>query len=225
MRYSITLEQGTDGSCLAWVHELPGCFARAATREQALSDSVQAVERFRRWLRECGEAVDEQDVVVAVVDEVESVIEADEDTEVLLAPDTEPLSQADWGMLARWLSHSREDLLRALAALPDEKLNAKAAEGERTIRELVMHIAFVELMYSTWTFDLRSRAGLTEFLGWTRTVASERIDALAERGDSSLTYAEWAGAPRPEPWTARKAARRLIWHELLHAPQIGAPSG
>jgi len=224
MRYSITLERGTDGSYLAWVHELPGCFARGATREQALSNSGQAVERFRRWLRESGEGVDEQDVVITVVDEVESVIEADEDTEVLLAPDTEPLSQADWQTIARWLSHSREDLLRALSALPDEKLNAKAGRSERTIRELVMHIAFVELMYCAWTFDLRSRAGLIEFLGWTRTVASERIDALVDQEDSSMTYAEWAGAPRPEPWTVRKAARRLIWHELLHVPEMKASS-
>jgi predicted RNase H-like HicB family nuclease len=26
MTYSVTLEHGSDGSYLAWVHELPGCF-------------------------------------------------------------------------------------------------------------------------------------------------------------------------------------------------------
>ena len=29
----MTLEHGTDGSYLAWVHELPGCFVRAPSRE------------------------------------------------------------------------------------------------------------------------------------------------------------------------------------------------
>ncbi len=32
MTYSVTLEHGTDGSYLAWVHELPGCFVRGETR-------------------------------------------------------------------------------------------------------------------------------------------------------------------------------------------------
>jgi len=31
-----------------------------------------------------------------------------------------------------------------------------------------------------------------------------------------VTLAEWAGSPRLEEWTPRKAARRLLWHELLH---------
>ena len=91
---------------------------------------------------------------------------------------------------------------------------------ERTVREQLVHIAFVELMYAAWTFDLRSRAGIADFLAWTRGVASDRMQTLAVGEDDSLTYAQWAGAPRPEPWTARKAARRLIWHELLHLPEI-----
>ena len=77
-------------------------------------------------------------------------------------------------------------------------------------------MAFVELMYAMWTFDLRSRAGLTEFLTWTRRAAEERMQQLSENEAQDVTLAEWAGAPRPEEWTPRKAARRLLWHELLH---------
>jgi hypothetical protein len=71
-------------------------------------------------------------------------------------------------------------------------------------------------MYALWTFDLQSRQGLAQFLAWTRSVVAERLTALASSGSAELTHADWAGAPRPEPWTARKAARRLVWHELLH---------
>lgn len=43
---------------------------------------------------------------------------------------------------------------------------------------------------------------------------------LAETDEGTVTYAEWGCAPRPESWTARKTARRLIWHELLHLREI-----
>src|SRR5712691_1895789 len=221
MTYSITLEHGSDGSYLAWVHELPGCFARGGKRDAVISNVSDAITRFRDWLRDVGEAVEDDEIVIVVADEVESLIEADEDSEVLLEPDREPLSREDWQKIERWLAYSREALLRALVALSDEQLERQAEGRERTVREQLIHIAFVELMYAAWTFDLRSRDGIEEFLAWTRGVTSERMQMLAEREDASLTYAQWAGALRPEPWTARKAARRLIWHELLHLPELG----
>jgi len=75
-------------------------------------------------------------------------------------------------------------------------------------------------MYAVWTFDLRSRSGLRAYLEWTRDIAVSHMRDLAEDDDGSVTYAEWAGAPRLEEWTARKAARRLIWHELPHLPAL-----
>lgn len=77
------------------------------------------------------------------------------------------------------------------------------------------------LMYALWTFDLQSREGLAAVLAWTRNVAIERLTALTREGGADrLTWTEWGGAPRPEPWTPRKAARRLLWHELLHLRAI-----
>jgi predicted RNase H-like HicB family nuclease len=218
----VTLERGSDGSYLAWVHELPGCFARGATRDAAISNAAAAATRFREWLAQMGEATDQPEFELAVVDEVESAIEADEDTEVLLEPDRAALSTDEWRRIERWLAHSRAALLDDLAASTDERLAQPVHGRDRSVRDTLIHIAFVELMYAAWTFDLGSREGLAQFLGWTRAVASDRMRSLAEREDASLTYAEWAGAPGPEPWTARKAARRLIWHELLHLPEVAA---
>jgi predicted RNase H-like HicB family nuclease len=220
MTYSVTLEHGSDGSYLAWVHELPGCFVRGASRDDVVSKLPDAIKQFLGWLRTFGEAVDDGDVTIVVAEEVDSLVEADEDSEALVRPDREPLTPADWEKVERWLSQSRQDLLRVLSTLPDEQLEWRAEGRTRTLREEVIHIAFVELMYAAWTFDLRSRAGLEEFLHWTRNVSLGRMRFLSEHDRGSLTYAEWAGAPRPEEWTARKAARRLIWHELLHLPDL-----
>jgi predicted RNase H-like HicB family nuclease len=215
--YSVTLEHGTDGTYLAWVHELPGCFVRAATREEVKAKLPETIRNFQRWLLSVGEEVDDSDFA-AIVDEVESVVHSSEDTEVLLEPDREPLTADDWQKLERWLSHSREDLLKTLA---DEEFESRPPGEERTLRELVVHVAFVELMYVAWTFDLQQREGLREFLDWTRVISRARMRALATRDEGAVTYAEWAGAPRREEWTARKAARRLIWHELLHLRSPG----
>ena len=53
-----------------------------------------------------------------------------------------------------------------------------------------------------------------------RGAALERMRELAHRRSAELTAAEWSGAPRPESWTPRKAARRLVWHERLHVDAI-----
>ena len=211
MRYSVTLEHGSDGSCLAWVHELPGCFVRAAGRAEALERLPGAIRAFLEW---AGDS--DRDVDAAIVEEVESLVETAEDTEALVAADREPLTPEDWARVEAWLEHSRADLRDML---PND-LESPSESSSRTVREELIHIGLVELMYVAWTFDLRGRAGIVDFLGWTRRVAVGRMQELAERDDGSVTFAEWAGAPRPEERTARKAARRLLWHERLHTPPV-----
>jgi predicted RNase H-like HicB family nuclease len=209
MRYSITLERGANGTYLAWVDDLPGCAVRAPSRAEVLEKLPGAINEFVAWT---GQAAPEA-VEIDVVEEVESAIEADEDTEVLISADRAALTEQDWSRLRESLAKSRSELVALLA---DDELESKREGTERTVREEIEHVAFVELMYAMWTFDLRSREGLAEFLSWTRKVSEERMQQLAAQGGTDLTWAEWAGAPRPEPWTARKAARRLLWHELLH---------
>ena len=214
--YSVTLERGTDGTYIAWVDELPGCAVRAASRAEVLERLPEAIRKFVAWTGERGTDA----VQIDVGEEVESAIEAEEDTEVLVAADRTELSEEDWARIEPWLKKSREELTDLLRRLEDDELEAKRVGSERTVREEIEHVAFVELMYAVWTFDLRSREGLEEFLGWARAVAAERLRVLAERRAADQTWAEWGGAPRLEPWTARKAARRLVWHELLHLRAI-----
>jgi hypothetical protein len=214
--YEVTLERGTDGTYLAWVNDLPGCALRGSSRDEVLERLPAAIAEFLAWTG----ARYVSHVEVRVVDEVESAIEADEDTEVLVSSDRRPLTEESWAETERWLTRSRADLMALLDRLTDDELGRKREGSERSLREEIEHVAFVELMYAVWTFDRPSREGLAEFLAWTREVARERLSALAREGAADLTWAEWAGAPRPEAWTARKAARRLVWHELLHLRSI-----
>ena len=210
--YDVTLERGTDGTYLAWVNELPGCAVRGRSREDVLERLPAAIADFVAWTGAADMPLPE----IRVVDEVESAIEADEDTEVLVSSDRAPLTEDSWAETQRWLARSRAELIGLLERVTDDELGSKREGSARTLREEIEHIAFVELMYAVWTFDRQSREGLSEFLAWTRGIARERLSVLARAGAGDLTWANWGGAPRPEPWTARKAARRLVWHELLH---------
>jgi predicted RNase H-like HicB family nuclease len=212
MTYSVTLERGSDGTYLAWVDDLPGCAVRAGSRAEVLSELPDSIKAFADW---AGETVPST-VEIVVSEEVESAIATDEDTEVLVRADRDALTNEDWARIGERLARSRAELIKLLGRLTDDELESKRDGSERTLREEIGHVAFVELMYAMWTFDLHSRAGLTEFLRWTRRTAEERMQQLATNEAQDVTLAEWAGAPRPEEWTPRKAARRLLWHELLH---------
>jgi len=193
---------------------------RGGSRDEVLSELPRAIAEFLAW---AGAAVATLPEIV-VTEEVESAIEADEDTEVLVAADRRPLTEEDWEELRSRLARSRAELGELLERLTDDELDGRAG-GERTVREEIEHVAFVELMYAAWTFDLASRGGLAAFLAWTRESAERRLAALASEGADDLTWARWAGAPRTEPWTPRKAARRLLWHELLHLRAIERAAG
>jgi hypothetical protein len=214
--YAVTLERGADGTYVGWVDDLPGCAARERSRDELLRTLPAVISDFLAW---SGRPADERPAI-SITEEVESAIEADEDTEVLVGADRQPLTEDDWASIQMLLRRSREELEALLRGLPDDAVGSTRAWSERTVREEIEHVAFVELMYAMWTFDLESRAGLADFLAWTREAAAWRLDALAQEGAGEQTWAMWAGAPRPEPWTPRKAARRLLWHELLHLRAI-----
>ena len=215
--YRVTLERGRDGTYLAWVDDLPGCAARAASREAVLDRLPAAIRSFLAW---AGEDDLPSTIDVEVVEEVESPIAAEEDTEALVRPDRQPLTASEWTPIADLLARSRAELLDVLDALTDDRLPAKREGSERTIGQEIAHVAFVELMYAVWTFDRESKQGLRELLAWARAVTADRMEALAGQDAGGVTWADWGGAPRREPWTARKAARRLLWHELLHLRAI-----
>ena len=220
-RYSVTLARNERDDYLAWVHELPGCYAYGTSRDQAVANVADAIDRFRDWQRAIGEDVRKEPVTFDIVEAAGAAEQtAEGSTSVLLTWDQESLTPEDWTPVERWLHHSRMEVLHILDGMRDDDLDIAAREGTRSIAKQLQHIAQVEYMYALWTFDFRSKHGLKEFLDWTRRMALERMRALAARRENHLTYAAWAGAKHPEPWTARKAARRLVYHERWHLNSI-----
>ncbi len=219
MRYTVTLERGTDGGYMAWVHELLGCAARGASKAEVEAKIRPAIAEFLTWTRSA--RVTAEDVQFAVVTELESPVPVREaDTALLLEPDRHPLTHTAWTQAERLLRLSRADLLHTLGELDETALAFKPAGSPRSVGEQLMHIGMVELLYVVWTFHLESPQGMAEFLRWARRLTTARMRTLVRADRGAETHAFWAGASRPEAWTARKAARRLVWHERLHLRAI-----
>ena len=217
MNYSVVLEQAGDEGFTAWVVELPGCFARAPTREEIESKLSAAIRDFLQWRQRHGDAIQSDDVAFDIVSWVVTEANAaDGDTCILLDADRAALEPMEWRKTETWLEDSRQELLSFLHRVRNATLDWKPEGSRRSLQQNIFHLAMVEIMYAVWTFDLHSVEGLEEFLNWTRRVAFARMRELADRSDEQVSAADWAGAPEPEEWTARKAARRLLWHERLH---------
>ncbi|HKI90732.1 MAG TPA: type II toxin-antitoxin system HicB family antitoxin [Gaiellaceae bacterium] len=212
---SVTLEHGRDGGWIGWVHELPGCFVRGNSREDVERDLPAAIEAFTAWAGEPAAPVD-----IEVGDVVESQTNALDDSEATLAAEQGPLEEEQWQRLAAWLERSRAELEELVRSLEPEELVRRREGTSWLVGKEIVHIGFTELMYALWTFDLDSPAGIAEFLAWSRRASFDRLSALARAGTGTETRSDWSGAPRPERWTPRKAARRLVWHELLHLRQL-----
>lgn len=220
-RYTATVDHDEKDSYLVWVHELPGCYAHGTTREEAVANVVDAVAQFRAWLRAIGEDILEEPVEFDIVEEAAAAEQTPDTTSgTLLTWDLAPLTPEDWIRIERWLQHSRTELLSALESMQEGDLNAAAGEGSRSIAKQLRHLASTEYMYALWTFNSGSKQGLVELLDWTRRMAMDRMRTLSGRRDSRMTRAEWSGDDNPELWTARKAARRLVYHERWHLSSI-----
>lgn len=217
--YTVTVEHDDTNVYLAWVHELPGCHGHGSTREEAVNDVGDAIERFRTWLRAHGEEVGDEPVEFDLV-EAAAVAEMRPASGMLLTWDRAALTPEDWTRVERWLRYSRLELLGALEGMREEDLETAAGEGSRSIAAQLRHLANAEYMYALWTFDLRSKQDVKDLLDWTRRMVMERMRTLAERRDARPTRAEWTVGEPPDPWTARKAARRLIYHERWHLNSI-----
>lgn len=179
MKYSVVLEESSGGGFMAWVVDLPGCFARAATRAEVEAKLPTAIHEFLSWRLANGESLDLGSIDIQVVGHEVTAGDGEEgDTSVLLELDRAPLTSSDWSRIESWLTDSRRDLVGFLGKFTNEDLESLPDESPRTLQQNIYHLAFVELMYAVWTFDLHSVAGLRSFLEWTREIAAARMRHL-----------------------------------------------
>jgi len=218
--YKVCLEVASDGTCMAHVPELAGCFAVGSTREEALERLRRAITEYLTWLAALGEtgapSAETAEVEVEVAEEVStagSYPRPPSEPLAFFVADEEPLSYQDLQTAVRLLERARRDLLEFLRGVPDELLHWRPGPDEWSIAETLLHMAHAEASY-IGRLDEHSEPTPFPQLTAIRSWAYHRLGRLSEPELSRVTV------HRGEKWSARKVLRRFLEHDREHTAYI-----
>jgi predicted RNase H-like HicB family nuclease len=230
--FDVYLEIGAEGECLAHVLELPGCVLRTASEETAQARLPATIHDHLAWLRRHGEVVDDppEPITIQIRDTSHGFGPFRRgDRAALFPPDHRPLSRAELEHHLRLATHTRADLLASLTSVEDEVLDWQPTPDEMSVRAILRHVGNTEQWYVSrlvppetlppeWADD--DQLPLFPFLDMERRTALERLRRLTDDELAATFYpTHWTDHPH-EPWTARKALRRLLEHEREHTAHI-----
>lgn len=230
-----------DGRVEAWVPTRPGCVVFADSEAVAISGIYSAIHHYDEWLTRHGltallpvgtsiskgtsskETSKNPPEGVHVVERVavgEDLVRGN--TAAFFDWDRQPVNSEDVETTLQLLTCSRHDLLQLVQRLPSYAWSWRPGNGERTVTDVLRHVANVEWWYMSRIVDFPvPDDGYPEdvlpFLVWTRHRVAARLRALtgAERARIALPDRDSG-----EFWSARKVLRRLVYHERYHIAQL-----
>jgi antitoxin HicB len=230
--FQIYLEIGDEGECLAHILDLPGCVLRGESLAEVLDGMPDAIRAYMEWLRRHGESVEETDALELRVVEINQGFGPFRrgDRAALFPADLLPPTRDEMeNLYFKYANYARHDLFELVRKLPEQVLDWRMEKGAMTIREILRHIGNAEQWYISrlvpaetlpkeWEVD--ADMPILEFLELERRTGLERLRQLSEDELSAITHpVHWTKYPE-EPWTARKALRRLVEHEIEHIAHI-----
>jgi uncharacterized damage-inducible protein DinB/predicted RNase H-like HicB family nuclease len=231
-RLLIDLEIAADGRCMAHVLELPGCFVRAPTRDEALSRLPDAIRDHLGWLRSHGEDTPPAGTPIEteVASEHVGLGPFDPGDEAALFPlDCAPIDPDGVEEHLRWMSYARSDLMELIRDLPAELLDWQPTPRSFSIRRLLRHLGNAEEWYVSRVVPRGTLPGeweddeampILEFLEMERRTAVARLRRLTARERSHIFHPKVSAGRPDEEWTVRKVLRRFLEHEREHTAQV-----
>ncbi|MBE0411989.1 MAG: DinB family protein [Anaerolineales bacterium] len=152
------------------------------------------------------------------------------DSAALFESDRQPLLPDEIeNVYFRRSGFARDDLLALTRPLSSWIRNWRPRAGEMNISEILRHIGNAEGWYlsrlvpsETLPSDWKHVQGLPlfKFLEKVRGIVLHRLSLLSDGELHAENYpSHWTKHPH-EPWTARKALRRMVEHELEHTEHI-----
>lgn len=226
--FEVFLEVGAEGVCMAHVLDLPGCFVAAAGKEQALERLPEAIRAYYGDLIHHGEPVTMPAQIMLTVVEEQTLSGPFHpgDRAALFGPDRRPLERAEIDSYLGLAAHNRADLLALVRGLSDTILDWRPEPGAMNIRRILSHIGRGELWYSTRVMEPDGpprdweAMPLRQFLNTVRDAVSVKFRELSDEQLVAVTYPPRSDGDADEPWTARKALRRMLEHEREHTSHI-----
>ena len=211
MKIECVWEHNGDDTLL-YAANLPGSYARGESREAALQKMDEEVRSFLLWK---GSKIPEE-VTVQIVQEADCSLEIrDADSDVLFLSEKGPLSWEEYTEMKALVLKSAADFLALYEAVPDQNKSAapqrKTFYGQvpRTAEEMYRHTKSVNAYYfGEIDVEVDNEGTILEC----RLRGFENL----ERKENFLENPVIEGS-YGESWTLRKALRRFLWHDRIHA--------
>jgi predicted RNase H-like HicB family nuclease len=216
--YRIGLEDIEPDHWVAWVFALPGCYSAAVTPDDAIAAAPKAIVKYMKWLERLGHDVlgADQAIEIEVAEVFHSfLVDGEYRVNAFFEADRSPLTQQEVEHASWLLGRSREELLVGVGpfiTVPSTVVDP--TDVQDSIRVILAHVAGAE----RWYFQ---NLGLPQTsLSEDPLAALQRVRAQSRAWLASLVGDDRICTVKEEPWSARKALRRTLWHERDHLEQI-----
>jgi len=197
---------------LLYAVNLPGAYARGASKEIAMEKMAAEARSYLRWK---DENVTE-DIVVDIVQDAPCDLQiCDADSDVLFAAEQGPLTMEEYRQLKALALKSAADFLKLYDAVPDkEKSDAPVrrtfyGQVPRTAAEMYTHTQNVNAYYFA---EIDVAADNEGTILECRRRGFEALEAKLDFLMNPVIEGSYG-----ESWTLRKVLRRFIWHDRIHA--------
>jgi len=227
VRYTVSLVIGEDGSTMAHIHELMGCFALATSKNRALEKLTVAIPQYHGWLDGHGEDADTPHTVkLSVAEEVHTQDSAGDagGSDPLRNCDRVAATDRDITRCLQLLRYTRTDLTQLITKLPKTAFGYRPSGEPRSVRNALRHIADVDVWYLSRIkadppLDESKRRDLIKWLEYTRSLVRSVLPDLTDEHRSRVFHPrKWSDGVWP--WTATKVLHRLVTHERQHTSYL-----
>lgn len=197
---------------LLYAVNLPGAYARGASKEIAMEKMAAEARSYLQWK---GESVPESISVEIVQNAACDLQICDADSDVLFAAEQAPLTMEEYLELKALALKSAEDFLRLYESVPDkDKSDAPIrrtfyGQVPRTATEMYTHTKNVnEYYFAEIDVDADNEGTILD-------CRCRGFEALETKPNFLLNRV--IEGSYGESWTLRKVLRRFIWHDRIHA--------
>ena len=197
---------------LLYAVNLPGAYARGASKETAMEKMVAEACGYLRWKGQFVPA----DIAVEIIQDASCGLQiCDADSDVLFASEHTPLTMAEYLELKALALKSAEDFWKLYESIPDkDKSDAPTrrtfyGQVPRTATEMYTHTKNVnEYYFAEIDVDADNEGTILDC----RRKGFETLEAKPDFLENPVTEGSYG-----ESWTLRKVLRRFIWHDRIHA--------
>jgi hypothetical protein len=197
---------------LLYATDYVGAYARAENLEAAMAKMPQEIASYCKW---CGKEIGDSIEIVITQEKESDLAIRDADSDVLFETEKAPLSMGEYQHLKALALKSAQDFLTLYYSIPQKDATISPArktfygQVPRTANEMYEHTKSVNAYYfAEIDVDADNNGDIYEC----RKRGLEALESKSDFLENTVIEGSYG-----EDWSLRKALRRFIWHDRIHA--------